>query len=349
MKTAVTFKNRIFYLDILRTIGCLAVVLAHVSAIFTRENDGSINYYIGILFSLMARFSVPLFVMISGALFLDEAYLLTRAKLLDHIKRLILFFFGWSIIYCLFQQVIRNLLKGRSISLLHIVMRCLIGPIHLWFIPMIIGLYIITPFLRLWIKKENKDVVKQFLLLGFLFNTLFPFVKLLIDCFLTDFSQIFKLIEDIHFTHCTGYVFYFVLGWYLHQFDIVHTRHIWGLGIGGLSITLFGNNILGMQNMRTAYFFDSFSIGILLFTIAIFVYVKSAFQCKDHIPAVAELICRHSMGIYAIHISVFPIFTRILKIQHAALALPVYSIIAVVLSLSVSVVLKRIKVLRFLI
>lgn len=64
--------KRELHLDILRDLACLAVVLIHVSAPFVVDSTRQLDFWIANVIDSMARIGVPVFVMISGALFLDE-------------------------------------------------------------------------------------------------------------------------------------------------------------------------------------------------------------------------------------------------------------------------------------
>lgn len=62
--------GRISYLDSTRVIAILAVVLLHCSVMFL--DASGMDYIVGSILNNITRFGVPCFVMISGALFLDE-------------------------------------------------------------------------------------------------------------------------------------------------------------------------------------------------------------------------------------------------------------------------------------
>ena len=66
--------HRIYYLDVLRTLACLSVILLHSSSKYAVKNWGAFDFWIGISFNSISRFCVIIFVMISGALLLDEKY-----------------------------------------------------------------------------------------------------------------------------------------------------------------------------------------------------------------------------------------------------------------------------------
>lgn len=84
--------NRIVYMDVLRVIACFAVIMIHSSSSYVIENLGSLNFWIGNVSDSLARIGVPLFVMVSGALMLDEKYNFSAQKLIEHIKKMIIFF-----------------------------------------------------------------------------------------------------------------------------------------------------------------------------------------------------------------------------------------------------------------
>ncbi len=91
--------NRIVHMDVVMVIACFAVIMIHSSAPYVIENFGSLNFWIGNIFDGLARIGVPLFVMISGALMLDEKYNFSKQKLIEHIKKWLSFlFFGLAFV-----------------------------------------------------------------------------------------------------------------------------------------------------------------------------------------------------------------------------------------------------------
>ncbi|MDD6466906.1 MAG: acyltransferase family protein [Erysipelotrichaceae bacterium] len=91
MSTVPNKNNRIYYLDVLRVIACLSVIMVHSSAPYVVKNIGSFNFLIGNIFNSITRIGVPLFVMISGALMLDKNYQFSIEKLMKHITRMFVF------------------------------------------------------------------------------------------------------------------------------------------------------------------------------------------------------------------------------------------------------------------
>lgn len=107
--------NRIYYLDILRVMACLAVIMIHTSMTYVIKDIGSVNFWLGNIFDSLARIGVPLFVMISGTLMLNEKYECKKTKLIGHIKKMIVFFIFWSAIYCIVFNIIGQIISYSSI------------------------------------------------------------------------------------------------------------------------------------------------------------------------------------------------------------------------------------------
>lgn len=79
--------ERIFYLDVIRTVACFAIVMIHSSARYVIMDVGTVDFWIGDVLDSFSRVGVPLFVMISGALLLDNNYECTSNKIIKHIKK----------------------------------------------------------------------------------------------------------------------------------------------------------------------------------------------------------------------------------------------------------------------
>jgi surface polysaccharide O-acyltransferase-like enzyme len=97
---------RSYHLDILRIIAIFSVLLMHTAghtSSFFQNSPQTFTYQFLSIFDTATRFAVPVFVMISGALFLDSNKVLSTKKLYrKNILRLVIAFFFWSLIYVLF-------------------------------------------------------------------------------------------------------------------------------------------------------------------------------------------------------------------------------------------------------
>jgi len=111
---------------------------------------GSESWWIGNVYDSLSRWCVPVLVMISGALLLDESKQEDATafyqKRLSRIFWPILF---WSAFYLLWV-FFKGLIKGNPPPFTTLAFSLLAGKpyIHMWFLYMMIGLYVFTPFFR---------------------------------------------------------------------------------------------------------------------------------------------------------------------------------------------------------
>ena len=167
-----TLYKRNFSLDIARIIAVLAVVMVHCSADFATNNPLNTKEFVfGNLFDSLSRIAVPFFLMISGSLFLDEDKEISLKTILSKkIKSLAIITILWSIIYSTVYYIIFPLLTIKIINVRRFVVGVIRGHYHMWYLYMIIGLYIITPFLKKFVSKENKKMVLFFIIISFCFK-----------------------------------------------------------------------------------------------------------------------------------------------------------------------------------
>ena len=98
-------KKRIFYLDQLRALAIIAVVLVHISLVYlvsSRIDIHSLNWLVSNFFYSICRFCVPIFLMISGILLLNKDY--TYENFIKRrYTRVILPYLFWGVITIIFS------------------------------------------------------------------------------------------------------------------------------------------------------------------------------------------------------------------------------------------------------
>lgn len=346
-------KDRQFHLDFIRALACLSVVMGHTSAHYMMAEPGTAGYAIGSIFNFLVRASVPLFVMLSGALMLDENYKFTREKIGKHIKKLIFFFLFWSAAYCLIYEVAMPVLKGESLSIGEILWKIFEGHTHLWYVPMMIGLYLLLPLLRLWVTDKNRGYVKYFLILGAVFGLALPQIATLAAAFAPGMERLQAVIANFYMYYPMGYTFYFILGWYLNSAtELPGKKIICTLGILGLLGTAGGTTALVALGKEDTYlFFDPLTINILLQAIGIFLLGKSIFahRSPDSNSRFSKAVCfvsKHSLGVYAVHVIILAALTHVISGLSPYFELPALFVACAALSLAVSAILSRIPILR---
>ena len=170
---------------------------------------------------------------------------------------------------------------------------------------MIVGLYLILPLLRLWVKKENKKQIKYFIILALLFTFLIPQIITIGTNYFTIFESINKLLEKINIKYVGGYTAYFILGWYLNNFDFKKKKTVYFLGIFSAIITILGTYILSASTGKAIQMYGWLTLNVFLQTFSVFVFVKDKFEKQnDKKNKMISLISKNSLGIYAIHMMI---------------------------------------------
>lgn len=205
--------ERILYLDILRIISIFAMMLLHICA--NKWHDfpvTSFRWQTLNVYECFTRFCVPVFIMISGALFLSKNRDISISKIYRHnLLRLVTAFIFWSLLYTLSINVVIPSVRGMEIDTSVVFKDFVTGHYHMWFIYTIIGLYILTPIFTAI--TSNKKTEEYFLILAFIFNSVLPLIQ-----FSDTGRFIFETLENLNFKTVTGYGMYYVLGHYLHTY-----------------------------------------------------------------------------------------------------------------------------------
>lgn len=309
--------NRIIYLDKIRCIAIFLVIVIHSASLYWQMFPvESTNWIATATLNSMARPAVALFIMISGAILLDPDKNYSYEKIFSKIKKLIITFLIISLLYTLYNYK-NNLIKQSFIKDLFV------GEYHLWYIYMIIGLYLITPLLR-EITKSKKHT-EYFLVLSISYGFIINFLK---DIpYFTNFLT--ELTNNIGLSFVTGYVGYYVLGYYLNKYKIsrVNTFLIYILGITSFGLTVYLTYHESITiNFPSTKFYNNLYPNILFIAAAIFLFVKEHYN-KNHNYFI-NLIAKNSFGIYLIHMFfVKDYFGNILNVQVHGLGITALSIL----------------------
>lgn len=345
--------ERVFYFDILRTIACICVIIIHATGEIVDHADVFAGEFVfATAINSLARIAVPLFVMISGALMLDENYNFTVEKQKKHIKKILIFFVFWSVCYCVFFQIIRPIMKNTQISIKDIILNLLTGYHHLWYCFMIIGIYLFLPLFRLWVKKENKKYIQYFLILAFIFNFFFRQIAEIGVKFTDWFYPVeYIFLNRGYLDYVGGFSFYYILGWYIKNFPPKKTKFLYAGGILGYLISSVGSVLLSRALGEQCLTLVSFSPNVALHTAAIFVFAQAHFQKDSHtaISKFTHSIAKYSLGIYGIHELVrvcCSIAFETLKINNSLIIVPVSIILTFIISYLACFIMSKLPLLK---
>lgn len=300
-------KERNISFDVLRIISALSVVILHVSTKFIMMNEvGSLDFKIANFINSISRFGVPVFFMISGAIFLDEKKEVTVKKIwLHNILRMMILFCIWSFVYYIYQSIYFWDFDFWNQGIARTIYGCVFSSEHFWFLFTLSGLYALTPILRTWIHNAKKKDIEYLLLLYIVFQIMRMTVILLIDR-----TLIQRIMDDIRIIELTGYLGYFILGYYLVKYGLstklkiaVYCTVPFGIAIN----YLVSNRLSEISGTYTPGIYDSFGIFTFINIVALFVLVNDI--CKkvkfpQFVQKVTKNVALDTFGIYIMHIAV---------------------------------------------
>ena len=222
---------------------------------------------------------VNLFIMISGYLLLDKA-----ESVKDFFKKrffsILPLFVAFNIVYIYFYN--HSFIAVKKIS----------AP-HFWYIYMILGLYLLTPWLRKVLQYAEKETF-YVVVLWFLCNVLNPYM------------QFFKF-PKIPFSHfpITGFIGYYILGYYLKKYryklEKIPFICVIGVYITGFLISVLSTKyVLVTTGNRISDFFDKNSLGTFFMSVSFFIFwIKFNFKNRNK---VIRMISDSTYFAYLIHI-----------------------------------------------
>lgn len=348
-------QKRIIWLDMLRLVALLMVIAGHSVDIYnaTPQQDPMNGFWGAFIGSLM-RPSVPLFAMMTGVLLLpvrDSASDFYRRR----IPRVLIPMVLWSVIYYLVPWLTGVL--GMNSSVISILFPFEFEPsqafgdavrniamipfafngytTHMWYVYMLVGLYLIMPFFSAWIEKNDRTLVRTFIIM-WCCSLMLPYLSQMIqadifgECAWNGYGT---------FYYFAGFAGYLLLGHLLGRGNPLPSRKIIAMGamlyFAGYIITYTG---FSAQIVQYSYeqepeliemFWQFCSPNVALMAIGMFVAIQ---RVKIHSERMQQLLANVSkcgFGIYMMHyILLGPV---ILLLQPLALPTPLCVIATVVL------------------
>lgn len=292
--------RRVIYFDVLRIVAIFVVVAVHLSAMHWADVDvNSRAWFAFNLYCTAGKWSVPIFVMISGALFLGREVSIS-AILKKNVARIAAVFLFWSGCYALVDLIFRH-------APLSVVLSQLItGHYHLWFLYMIVGLYLLIPLLRPIV--QNETLMRYFLLLAFLFTFLLPQLALFTSFVSHEASTVIRTV--IMYSYCffpLGFTIYFVGGYYLSRRNFSRREEIvlYCVGIAALLFSIIAPAVLSRaQGAPNATFYNYNDLNVLCTSVPIFVFAKQHLnfpRMGEKAYALLRKLSKYSFGVYLVH------------------------------------------------
>ncbi len=336
--------KRLLYLDWLRILAAIAVVVIHISAGVVTDSSQTYHspWMAGNFYESLSRWSVPMFVMISGALMLSSRKerpntVFLRKKLAKILVPLLV----WSVIY--YANEVRKGAYDFSVS--DFLERLASDDImyHLWFLYMIAGLYLITPLLKILVRHAKRSDIEYFLLLWLISSVGLHWMTYMVG---------YRIEIELYFV--SHYVGYYMLGYYLFTYDLkpVIRKVIYAGGIAGWLLTFFltYKGSVSSNEPLEYFWYDEHSPNVFLITLALFVLFQTTRIGQVRLPWVGKVISEASFGIYLIHVLVMQTlheqFDFVWFNLHPVIGIPYKVMLVVALSTILVFIIKKIPVVR---
>lgn len=323
-------------LDALRIVATMAVIMLHVSSGGLDLQPLSADWHVSNVYRSIVCWCVPAFVMISGSLFLSQERSVNIRHLYGHnILRIVIAYFFWAIVYIPVQAT-DSITTSRFLTML------VIGPYHLWFLKMIIGLYIVVPVLRR--VTADRRTEEYFLCLSLFTAFVIPFLLEIIAMVDWGIGDVLSGAFDTFWLRlATGYTGYFVLGHYIVAYGIERRTKIiiYALGIIGTLLIIVGTSWLSLKNGVNSFMLYNELTPLALFqATAIFVFFTSKewTQLRRHQKSLTRLSNR-TFAIYLIHVMVIELTENSYLMTYPVATIPAYVIATFALSYAVACVL----------
>jgi len=278
---------RIYYLDAIKVLAILAVVLIHSAStpLYTTTPDDTLFMYANLLDSI-SRFCVPVFFMASGAAILSRDYEIGEfyRKRFSKIIPVLVF---WALVYLAFRVFV----KGEHIGVLQAAMMFFDGHVyyHLWFLYVIVILYLLSPFMRRLVVSLSREEASVLFGVWFAIAVLLPHVEAVSGL---KFGFVYK--------EFGAYSGYFILGYYLSRAEFKRPLvSVAVFAVSSLAIFYLTGLLSLEKGELVGTFYDYSSPLVFLQGVSIFLLFKSLDSAKsfEYIAKLSPLV----FGVYLLH------------------------------------------------
>ncbi|NIZ40176.1 acyltransferase family protein [Entomospira entomophila] len=270
MKSNIPQHSNLEYLYPLRVFATILVMLTHVVS-----NPYMFNKDFFLLMNAFSRVAVPIFMMITGVLFLSRSEFNIKMR----VSRIVISLFVWTFLYVFMHKYIwfPLHLSGNVYGLRKLVVDIFFHEsniaLHFWYLYALAGIYLVMPFLQMISKNSSQKQLLYGLILWMIFtvgwHTLDTFREF-------DFYIPSKMLVSVPiFAGFTGYLF---LGHYLQIYKPIlhHKKELWGglLGYVMISFVMFWRIRMQTSGHPSYTSFGNTTIYLLLQAIAFFYFIR---------------------------------------------------------------------------
>ena len=339
-------------MDLIRTFAIVLVIVLHASTetvtVFNQMSpEGVTLWWTTNIYDSLARPAVPLFIMLSGMLLLQPAKLNESLGVFfkKRLNRIALPFVFWGIAYFAWRAFV----NGETLTTNSIVQGVLTGPYnHFWFLYLIVGLYLLTPVLRVLVAYIKRRTFSFLMILWFVGTAIVPLLGLFSDYSLN--ANVFII---------TGWLGYFLLGAYFLK-TRVRPIILYTIMTLGYTWTIIGTYLIvgTIGEHVSQFFYDAASFSMIGASVALFLLLSmvSSHTLEERFPRgnrVLRLISQNTIPIYLFHVMVleslqkgFFGFQISLSTMNPVLEIPLITVTTLLICLAVILPLKKIPIVK---
>jgi len=289
------------WIDWTRAVCCVAVVYLHTWSSSTIPLDDQAVAKVGfarlvsieVLQTVLTRFAVPIFFMITGYL------LLAREKEvgLDRVKRYALRMV--AILATLgYATCLQRAWKAGFTTMPDLALRALlylyIGNSwrFLWYVYALLGIYLVMPLLKVFASHAEKSTYLFVLGVLFCLTLVAPTIENLTGMTL---SKLFPL-------NGSSSLFYVMLGGYVRIFDVRLTRRLAVVSVAGVLASIAGQVMLMRLTGGDGVAFRKPECPLLMpYALLAFLLMRRAFERRPGVPRVVKSLSANTFAIYLVH------------------------------------------------
>jgi surface polysaccharide O-acyltransferase-like enzyme len=301
--------NNIQYMDTLRALAILGVIIIHISSPLVNMTYGKNMPYwwIGNIIDSGVRFAVPLFLMLSGATMLGKNYK-TIEYYQKRLVRVFVPFLFWIVLYFIFRW--SSLLSKQQPHEFYSTVNWAVDLFlkegvskHFWYIYMILSIYLFVPFMGKRLRKLNLPIISNILLLWVILTFVCRSLPLNMYSWTGDYQS--KLLGYFLYS---GYL---VLGYYLSRLPSISQKvrfsaaaiFILTVAISAICTSFFSKG----SNKPDLTMYSYLSVNTIIQSVAIFIVLKDLNIKNKYIYRTQNTISNYSYGIYLVHVMVIGI------------------------------------------
>lgn len=343
--------NRIAYLDVLKTLAIIGVIAIHISAgLLSYIEIGSNNWYFYVFWASVVRWSVPVFFMCSGVVFLDPGKNIpVRRIFTKYLFRIVIALIFWACMYELFD-VLRDFYSTGAIDTVMVknsVKNILTfnTHFHLYYLYIIILIYIFVPVIKAFTGAAGKRLLEYALIVWIAFGVIFPFALAFYP-----FNLLRGMVLQYGLKMAYSSMGFFIMGHYLHRYPLSKrvTYAVYLAGIAGFFTTAFGTIALSSQDINTV-FLEGMTPNVAAMAIALFLFAKNLIskyynEKSGSVVKAVTYISKASFCVYLVH-DFFNIIFRAFNLDRAIwnvfVSVPLLTLLNLLLSICVYFILSK--------